>query len=60
MRRQRLWLTASIPSGLVDVAQRTGAGVLPVICLREPDDTYRFVGMEPLWVGPEEGAWTLP
>jgi phosphatidylinositol dimannoside acyltransferase len=48
--------TASIPSGLVDVAQRTGAGVLPVICLREPDDTYRFVGMEPLWVGPEEGA----
>jgi phosphatidylinositol dimannoside acyltransferase len=48
--------TAAIPSGLVDVAQRTGAGVLPVICLREPDDTYRFVGMEPIWVGPEEGA----
>ena len=48
--------TAAIPSGLVEVAQRTGAGVLPVICLREPDDTYRFVGMEPLWVGPEEGA----
>src|ERR1700737_3373995 len=48
--------TATIPSGLVEVAQRTGAGVLPVICLREPDDTYRFVGMGPLWVGPEEGA----
>jgi KDO2-lipid IV(A) lauroyltransferase len=48
--------TASIPTGLVDVAQRTGAGVLPVICLREPDDTYRFVGFEPIWVGPEHGA----
>jgi KDO2-lipid IV(A) lauroyltransferase len=49
-------VTAAIPSGLIEVAQRTGAGVLPVICLREPDDTYRFVGMEPLWVGPEEEA----
>lgn len=48
--------TASIPTGLIDVAQRTSAGILPVICLREPDDTYRFVGFEPLWVGPEEGA----
>ena len=48
--------TAAIPSGLVDVAQRTGAGLLPIITLREPDDTYRFVGMEPLWVGPEAGA----
>jgi KDO2-lipid IV(A) lauroyltransferase len=48
--------TASIPTGLVDVAQRTGAGLLPVITLREPDDTYRFVGFEPLWVGPEEGG----
>jgi KDO2-lipid IV(A) lauroyltransferase len=48
--------TASIPSGLVDVAQRTGAGLLPTITLRESDDTYRFIGMEPLWVGPEEGA----
>ena len=48
--------SASIPSGLLEVAQRTGAGVLPIITLREPDDTYRFVGMEPLWVGPESGA----
>ena len=48
--------TATIPTGLVEVAQRTGAGVLPVICLRDPDDTYRYVGMEPIWVGPEEGA----
>jgi len=48
--------TARIPSGLVDVAQRTGAGIIPVICLREPDDTYRFVGFDPVWVGPEEGA----
>jgi lauroyl/myristoyl acyltransferase len=48
--------TASIPSGLVEVAQRTGAGVLPIITLREPDDTYRFVGMEPFWVGAGEGA----
>jgi lauroyl/myristoyl acyltransferase len=48
--------TAAIPSGLVEVAQRTGAGILPVICLREPDDTYRFVGMEPIWVAPGAGA----
>jgi lauroyl/myristoyl acyltransferase len=48
--------TASIPTGLVDVAQRTGAGLLPIITLREPDDTYRFVGMEPFWVGAEAGA----
>jgi phosphatidylinositol dimannoside acyltransferase len=48
--------SAAIPSGLVDVAQRTGAGLLPIITLREPDDTYRFVGMEPLWVGPEADA----
>ena len=48
--------TASIPTGLVDVAHRTGAGILPVICLREPDDTYRFVGFDPVWVGPEDDA----
>ena len=48
--------TASIPTGLIDVAQRTGAGVLPVICLRDPDDTYRFVGFEPVWVGEGDGA----
>jgi KDO2-lipid IV(A) lauroyltransferase len=48
--------TVSVPTGLFEVAQRTGAGVLPVLCLREPDDTYRILGMKPFWVGPEPGA----
>ena len=48
--------TASIPVGLFDVAQRTGAGILPVVCLRDPGDTYRLVGNEPIWVGSEDGA----
>ncbi|MEA2646125.1 MAG: phosphatidylinositol dimannoside acyltransferase [Chloroflexota bacterium] len=47
---------ASIPTGLFEVAQRTGAGVLPVVCLRHPGDTYSLVGMEPIWIGPEDGA----
>ena len=48
--------TATIPTGMFEVAQRTGAGMLPVLCLREPDDTYRILGMEPFWVGPGDGA----
>jgi KDO2-lipid IV(A) lauroyltransferase len=48
--------TINVPTGLFDIAHRTGAGVLPVICYRKPDDTYRFVGMEPLWVGDGDGA----
>jgi KDO2-lipid IV(A) lauroyltransferase len=47
---------APIPMGLVQLSQRTGAPLLPVICLREPDDTYRLVGMEPIDVGQAEGA----
>jgi phosphatidylinositol dimannoside acyltransferase len=47
--------TIDVPTGLIDVAQRTGAPVLPVICYRRPDDTYTFVGMEPIWLGPGEG-----
>jgi lauroyl/myristoyl acyltransferase len=47
---------ASIPTGVFDLAQRTGAGLLPVLCLRDPDDTYTIVGMEPFWVSREEGA----
>ena len=43
--------TAYIPTGMVDVAQRTGAGILPVVCLRDPGDRYRAVGSEPIWVG---------
>ncbi|MDQ6748587.1 MAG: hypothetical protein M3010_10860 [Candidatus Dormibacteraeota bacterium] len=46
----------NVPTGLFDIAQRTGAGVLPVICYRTPDDRYVFVGMEPRWVGDEPGA----
>ncbi|MGI8608348.1 MAG: lysophospholipid acyltransferase family protein [Candidatus Dormibacteria bacterium] len=48
--------TINVPTGLFDIANRTGAGVLPVICYRKPDDRYVFVGMEPLWVGDEPGA----
>ena len=48
--------TINVPTGLIDVAQRTGAGVLPVVCYRNPDDTYEFLGMTPHWVGSEEGA----
>ena len=42
--------TINVPTGLFEIAQRTGAGMLPVICYRKPDDRYVFVGMEPLWV----------
>jgi lauroyl/myristoyl acyltransferase len=48
--------TISVPTGLIEIAQRTGAGVLPVICYRLPDDTYKFVGMKPHWVGPGADA----
>jgi lauroyl/myristoyl acyltransferase len=48
--------TVSIPTGMFEVAQRTGAGMLPVLCLREPGDRYCVVGMEPFWIGPEDGA----
>jgi lauroyl/myristoyl acyltransferase len=48
--------TINVPTGLFDIAQRTGAGVLPVVCYRTPDDRYKFVGMEPRWIGDEPGA----
>jgi KDO2-lipid IV(A) lauroyltransferase len=48
--------TIDVPTGLLDVAQRTGSPVLPVICYRRPDDRYTFVAMEPFSVGPEDGA----
>jgi phosphatidylinositol dimannoside acyltransferase len=48
--------TIDVPTGLIDIAQRSGAPVLPVICLRNADDTYKFIGMEAVWVGPEPGA----
>ncbi|GAC1327666.1 MAG: lysophospholipid acyltransferase family protein [Candidatus Dormibacteria bacterium] len=44
--------TISVPTGLLEVAQRTGAGVLPMICYRRPDDTSKFLGMTPIWVEP--------
>ncbi|MFN2464699.1 MAG: lysophospholipid acyltransferase family protein [Candidatus Dormibacteria bacterium] len=46
----------NVPTGLFDIAQRTGAAVLPVICYRTEDDRYVFVGMEPSWIGDEPGA----
>lgn len=45
-----------VPTGLLDVAQRTGSGVLPVICLRDPDDTFRVIGGAPLWITRDQGA----
>jgi KDO2-lipid IV(A) lauroyltransferase len=48
--------TARIPNGMLQVAQRAGCGVLPVICLREADDTYRLVGFEPVYIGPGESG----
>ena len=51
---------APIPTGMFEVAQRTGAPILPVICLRDPGDTYRVIGFEaiPVAAGAEalEGA----
>ena len=48
--------TINVPTGLFEIAHRTGAGVLPVVVYRKPDDSYVFVGMEPHWVGDEPGA----
>ncbi|HVB14699.1 MAG TPA: lysophospholipid acyltransferase family protein [Candidatus Dormibacteraeota bacterium] len=41
---------ASIPLGAVEIAARTGAAILPVCLLREPDDTYLGRGFAPIWV----------
>ncbi|MGA7362251.1 MAG: lysophospholipid acyltransferase family protein [Candidatus Dormiibacterota bacterium] len=41
---------ASIPLGAVEIAARTGAAILPVCLLREPDDTYLGRGYPPIWV----------
>ena len=50
--------TIKVPTGLVDVAQRTGSPLLPVYCLRNDDDTYRFVGLPPIFVGEGEAGAT--
>jgi KDO2-lipid IV(A) lauroyltransferase len=48
---------APIPLGLFEIAQRSGAGVLPVVATREAGDFYRFEGFPPIWVEPgEEGV----
>ncbi|HEY6538207.1 MAG TPA: hypothetical protein VI138_04095 [Candidatus Dormibacteraeota bacterium] len=41
---------ASIPLGAVEIAARTGAAILPVCLLREPDDTYLGRGYPPIRV----------
>jgi lauroyl/myristoyl acyltransferase len=41
---------ASIPLGAVEIAARTGASILPVCLLREPDDTYLGRGYPPIRV----------
>jgi KDO2-lipid IV(A) lauroyltransferase len=48
---------ALIPTGLVRLAQHTGAGIMPVFCNRLRGDRYLLEGFEPVWVGPgEEGV----
>ncbi|MHB8508169.1 MAG: lysophospholipid acyltransferase family protein [Candidatus Dormibacteria bacterium] len=42
---------APIPTGLIEVAQRTGAGIIPTFCLRDRVFGYRLVGMAPIMVG---------
>lgn len=39
---------ASIPLGAVEIAARTGAAILPVCLLRQPDDTYVAKGFAPI------------
>jgi KDO2-lipid IV(A) lauroyltransferase len=41
---------ASIPLGAVEIAARTGAAILPVCLLREPDDSYLGRGFAPIRV----------
>jgi lauroyl/myristoyl acyltransferase len=45
-----------VPTGMVQVAQHTGAGIIPVLSLRAPDDSYRFIGKAPIYVGEGEEA----
>ena len=45
---------ASIPLGAVEIAARTGAAILPVCLLREPDDSYLGRGFPPIWVPLED------
>jgi KDO2-lipid IV(A) lauroyltransferase len=41
---------ASIPLGAVEIAARTGAAILPVCLLRQPDDTYLAKAFDPIKV----------
>lgn len=41
----------SVPTGMIEVAQRTGAAVLPVITVRAPRDRYRVIGSKAIRVG---------
>ncbi len=46
---------ASIPLGAVEIAARTGAAILPVCLLRQPDDSYVGRGFAPIRIplGPD-------
>lgn len=44
------------PTGLVQVAQHTGSGIVPVLTVRMPDDSYKFVGYPPIYVGEGDAA----
>ncbi|HEV3232834.1 MAG TPA: hypothetical protein VG245_11345 [Candidatus Dormibacteraeota bacterium] len=43
---------APIPTGMIEVAQRTGAGVLPVVTLRDRGERYRVIGGAPVYIEP--------
>ena len=42
----------SVPLGAAAIAARTGAALLPVVVLRQPDDSYLARGYPPVWIAP--------
>ncbi len=42
----------SVPLGAATIAARTGAALLPVVVLRQPDDSYLARGYPPVWIPP--------
>jgi KDO2-lipid IV(A) lauroyltransferase len=45
---------ASFPTGPVELALKTGAPILPAVCLRDPNDRYIAIGEPPLFLTPSD------
>src|SRR5207245_2698094 len=45
---------ASFPTGPVELALKTGAPILPAVCLRDPDDRYIAIGEPPIFLTPSD------